>query len=343
VSFVFQRQNPEKCTLEQYKNESLSMEHCVFIGGCPRSGTTLLGSLLGAGPGCVTTPESQFITKTAAKIARGELENTPEAIRRALENNFRFTLWGVEAGDLSAGHPAASSPLAEFTRQAVEAYAAKTGRAPGQTWIDHTPGHIKDIVLLQSLFPKAVFLHIIRDGRAAFASVKTLDWGPFGVIQGAQWWLHNVAAGLAAEQAFSPQVIRVHFESLVRNTAAELKRICALLGLEYAEAMLAGDGFSVPAYTREQHALVGQAPEPGVCDAWQQQLSNREVEIFESMTRPLLEYLGYRPHFGQRARSPNRREKCREALQAGLRKAIAQHRHRWWKRKQGQGPAGSRP
>ena len=32
----------------------------VFIGGCSRSGTTLLGSMLGAHPLAITTPESPF-------------------------------------------------------------------------------------------------------------------------------------------------------------------------------------------------------------------------------------------------------------------------------------------
>jgi hypothetical protein len=33
----------------------------VFIGGCDRSGTTLLGNLLGCSPWALTTPESQFM------------------------------------------------------------------------------------------------------------------------------------------------------------------------------------------------------------------------------------------------------------------------------------------
>ena len=46
----------------EYENKKV-----VFIGGCSRSGTTLLGSLLGSPSNCVTTPESQFVIDTTKK------------------------------------------------------------------------------------------------------------------------------------------------------------------------------------------------------------------------------------------------------------------------------------
>ncbi len=40
----------------------------VFIGGCDRSGTTLLGAMLGATPNAVVTPESPFKIKIIENI-----------------------------------------------------------------------------------------------------------------------------------------------------------------------------------------------------------------------------------------------------------------------------------
>jgi Sulfotransferase family len=38
----------------------MDMLQPIFIGGCPRSGTTMLGSMIGSMSSCIVTPESIF-------------------------------------------------------------------------------------------------------------------------------------------------------------------------------------------------------------------------------------------------------------------------------------------
>lgn len=61
--------------------------NAIFIGGCPRSGTTMLGSMLGAGKNCFVTPESQFKELLIFdKLSVKEIE-------KKLNESFRLNLW----------------------------------------------------------------------------------------------------------------------------------------------------------------------------------------------------------------------------------------------------------
>ena len=62
----------------------------IFIGGCDRSGTTMLGSMLGMGTGCVTTPESFFKMAVYFGDQDGmEMEEVGEVLRK-VGDDFRF-------------------------------------------------------------------------------------------------------------------------------------------------------------------------------------------------------------------------------------------------------------
>jgi hypothetical protein len=73
--------------------------------------------------------------------------------------------------------------------------------------------------------------------------------------------------------------------------------------------MAEGRGLEPQAYNREQHALVGQAAEPARATAWREQLTDREIEIFEAVVGDQLRLLGYEPSFGMRAAPAGRRER----------------------------------
>ena len=167
----------------------------VFIGGCHRSGTTLLGALLGAHPRCLTTPESQF--KTDALEGAGVPENHQELlnfVHRAKQMRS-LSRWELDPATLDVG---AVTRFADLLLDFVRAYGETVNKTSFDVWIDHTPKNIWHLCLLLSEFPDAKAIHIIRDGRAVAASVMPLDWGPNTIVASAHWWVHHVAFGLAA-------------------------------------------------------------------------------------------------------------------------------------------------
>ena len=286
----------------------------VFIGGCERSGTTLLGSMLGGHPEYVCIPEMPFkfdLLRLSPNGGEGRVAIATSL--PTLRQRSSFRIWELPL-DLSA---LAHEPMScrELIDWLVMAYGQKVAKPRPAVWIDHTPKNVRYATTLLRAFPEAKMIHIVRDGRAVAASVLPLDWGPNEIEPAARFWAGRLAYGLMAESRWPDRVVRVYYEDLVQAPEAMLQKLCTALDLTYDPAMSQAAGFQVPKYTAQQHALIGHAPDRSRVSGWEAQLTPRQVEIFEYTTGDLLEMLGYTLKFGLQAKKVSRRE----SLVAGIR------------------------
>lgn len=295
----------------------------VFIGGCSRSGTTLLGGMLGGHPDCIATPESPFkIHPLAAQVRRRGNRLVDGDIDLVLSDWF-FSTWGLNVSrpQLIGERPPES--LADLMQRLVAVYARRHGRAGYRHWIDHTPANIRYVGTLLEHFPTAKVIHLVRDGRAVAASVMRLDWGPNTAKDMARWWTSYISFGLAAEHALADdRILRVRYEDLVTGPSATLARISDFCGMDFHPGMLDGRGFAVPRYTARQHRLVRGPLRPERIDGWQQELTRRQIEIFEHYTGEALTYLGYELQSGLLARPPSTYEKWNMELSEIARRSL---------------------
>lgn len=282
----------------------------IFVGGCGRSGTTLLGSILGSHSRCVCPPESHFKT---TPLRAGLWKDDSVDLQAALELiriHWRFKLWELEIDP----EQAPQSSYVDLLHWLVRAY-AQAHNLMGNIWVDHTPENINYAPVLLHLFPNAQVVHLIRDGRAVANSIMPLDWGPNTVIKAAVWWKGIVEQGLALEEAFSSdRIVRVRYEDLVFEPEQTLARLCDALGLEYEPAMLTASGFHPPGYTTQQHVMIGSGPDPSRAERWKRTLTPRQVEIFESLAGDLLRDLGYALQCGEGAKPPTSGEKVKARI-----------------------------
>jgi hypothetical protein len=307
----------------------------IFIGGCDRSGTTLLGAMLGSSPGAICTPESQFKTEI---LEHGEANRRLASSRlafSAIVGHWRYAAWGLSQSDLLRLRARRHSDYGALLKDIVLGYAeslgyGKGGQALPQFWVDHTPSNIRHLDRLFSIFPDAVCLHIVRDGRAVAASVIPLDWGPSTIFFAARWWARQLSPGLAAEQYFGPKrVLRVRYEDLLAAPEAELKKICRFAGIEYVDAMCSASGFRIPRYTASQHSRLdsGKIKKSRAC-RWRKVLAPKQVAVFEYATGDLLAYLGYRLEQDWPARPPSA-----SLIAEGVRESVLWMRNRVRRRK----------
>ncbi len=297
----------------------------IFIAGCERSGTTLLGSLLGAAPGAITVPESLFRLPAMREFDRGA--SAAEALRRMVGHG-RFVHWGVSRSPDEALAPDAT--FGDAMNLLVGRYSAAHGVENPRVWVDHTPCNVRHALFNAAQFPGARFVHLVRDGRAVAASLMAVNWGPNTIHAAAGFWIDRLAHGLALETcALADRTIRVRYEDLLDRPEATLRRLCDFCGLEFTPQMLAGGRFDVPEVTRYQHALVGRPPDTSRATAWEAKLSAREVEIFEHTAGEMLALLGYAPRHGLGARKMRRAERRVMAVQELLRaKVVNPYRQR---------------
>lgn len=273
----------------------------IFIGGCSRSGTTLLGAILGAHSECVCPPESHFKIGVLRSCRSKDGSVDLQAALRFIRMHWRFKLWELEIDP----HEAPSGSYVELLEWLVKQFAASRGLR-GSIWIDHTPENINYAPTLLKLFPQAKIVHIIRDGRGVAASIMPLDWGPNTIIKTAGWWQAMVQDGLELENSLPPeQIVRVKYEDLVYAPEEAVRRLCEHLELEYQPQMLQANGFQPPHYTADQHTLIGKRPDPSRATRWKTALTPRQVEIFESLAADMLTEMGYSLIHGSQAKPPS--------------------------------------
>ena len=265
----------------------------VLVLGVRRSGTTLLRVMLDRHPRLAVPDESYFVPQLARRH-RGtvDVQELVEDLRRLPT----LVEWGLAPESVARRLRPGMAP-GEAITAIFAAYAAERHKP---WWGDKTPLYMQSLPTLERLFPGARFVHLIRDGRDAALSVlavpegiMTAGWGhPRDAAGFACQWATEVRAARALGERVGPgHYLEVRYEALVADPEAELRRVCAFLGLEYDEAMLDYAGKSDSAKKEHQQRL-NEPPRVGVRD-WRTELSPADVAAFEAVAGALLDELGY--------------------------------------------------
>lgn len=305
----------------------------IFVGGCHRSGTTLLGAMLGASKESLVVPESQFKIDVLGNLGLPQDAADVQAAWNKIKKHWRFRMSWVKS--LEATETPDRDAYGSYTRLiewVVTKYGQYIGMKDFSVWVDHTPNNVRHLSTLLSIFPEAKAIHIVRDGRAVAASAMPTRIGPSSIIGAAHWWVHNVSYGLAAESALGrDRITRVKYEDLVIGPEKVMKGLCSWLGIDYHPDMAKGGGHRPEFLRGNYNLLVGKEPDPTRTIAWERELKPRQIEVFESRAKDFLLYLGYGLKYGARARKAGAREMITSMLvelNMGVVNIIRAKRHR---------------
>ena len=277
----------------------------LFIVGCQRSGTGLLRRIIEAHPSIAMTRETHWIPSWFEKRKGVTPEGliTPELVTLLLAypRFIRLEISGKELqGLITPGEPVSYS---SFITGIFDLY----GKAQGKTLVgDKDPRYVRNVSTLHALFPKARFIHLIRDGRDVCLSFinwrktrsktighKISTWNQHPVATAALWWKWHVQLGLEARSLLGPELYyEIRYESLVANPGAECEKLCAFLDVPYDDAMLRFH----EGRTRNVSGPIANEPclpiTPGLRD-WKSQMPAEHIEQFEAAAGDLLDELGY--------------------------------------------------
>ncbi len=265
----------------------------LLVLGVRRSGTTLLRVMLDRNSELAIPDESYFIPQLAGRH-RGRLDLA--AFVDDLRRLPTLREWGVPVDDVRARlHPGAG--LGEAIAAVYEVYAARQGKA---RWGDKTPLYMQHLDLLERLFPSALYVHLVRDGRDAALSylavpkgIMTESWGHPRDTAGfaCQWRTEVLAARALGRRAGPARYLEVRYEALVADPGGELRRICELAALPYEPAMLDYTG-AVDVSAKAHQQSLKQPPTSGL-RAWPRDMAPGDVAAFEGVAGDLLGELGY--------------------------------------------------
>jgi protein-tyrosine sulfotransferase len=245
----------------------------IVIGGCHRSGTTLLRVLLGRHPQIAAGPESTVFLKRIS---------SPRAIAG---------LFGFEPQMIADWQEQSRSQIA-FIEKFQSAVIAATGKA---VWADKTPGNVTRFAFVRRHFPNARLVHIVRDGRDVVCSFRRQRWPkPCGeqsslaeLRRCGGYWASYVAAG--RRFAGDPQYFELRYEDLVRNPETVLRELLRFLNLPWNDDLLVFEGLDRTGTVDREWGPIDDA----AVGNWRTQLQPAEKAILCDTIGKTLIALGY--------------------------------------------------
>lgn len=246
----------------------------VFVFGVPRSGTTYLVEVLNHHSKVFITNETRvmtFVNRVLNRVA------TNRWILRSHRNEFLAHL-GNELPRL------------------IERFYQELGAGAGVRWGDKNP-HYADpktdpdcLATIDSLFPDAQYLNIVRDGREVISSLTSKGW--VDVEEAIDVWRRTVLhAREFGDLVGSDRMLTVQYEKLLENGADETTRILSWLGLDMEEAV---ESF-LYRQAKERSPFSGptvDSAEIGV-PRWRRTLSPDDARLVQGALTELLLELGY--------------------------------------------------
>jgi hypothetical protein len=199
------------------------LKDVVFIGGTGRSGTHVLGRLLGRHSRLAGVPiEARFHCNKRGMPdlleGRVTVAHFLEKLRdfwwhrvrvdgqpRGLYNLLTRGQFDAAVERFEAAHP--TDPVGACRELFVDLL-GPLAEEEGKPGLAEMSSHnVKEAQTLRRLFAQARFVHTVRDGRDAASSVTTKTWGPDSIVKAIDWWadrLRSIEEGIQGEADGAP-------------------------------------------------------------------------------------------------------------------------------------------
>ncbi len=288
----------------------------IFIGGEGRSGTTLLALMLNSHPDIACGLELHFrdpvnlgteiIDAIPLYETYGEapLKGLPEAQRRSVNFIRRCMRLGVSPSELVT----LIETEQEKSGDELTAFEARCELVDkvGQLLKDKEGARIWGIKIMRDIriadkyaehWPRAIFIHLVRDGRDVAASQLRdhSGWGYRNIDAAAESW--RAVIKKAEEHAQNLTVINVRYEDLVLESKKTLMTLLAQLGVDWDSAVIEHCSKRHPLLARPSnhpsHDAVSRPINTQAVRRYIDELSKEEIACFQDKAGRELERYGY--------------------------------------------------
>lgn len=237
----------------------------IFLVGSERSGTTLLRLMLDHHPRIAFNGESEYIV---AQISEHGTYPEVDIFREWLRNDRIFQ-----------GSRSAIDESLDYVDLVNDILNQK--RLRDNKEIIGATIH-RQFRLLRSIWPRAKYIYLYRDGRDVANSVLNMGWAG-NVYVAADWWLYAEKEWDELRGTLGPDAwIEVRFEDLIASTRSQLERICGFLGVQYSEKMF--DYIGTSTYS---------APDASLNYQWRTGMRAADVQRVEEKLGDRLSRRGY--------------------------------------------------
>ncbi|MEP7264959.1 MAG: sulfotransferase [Bacteroidota bacterium] len=212
----------------------------IFIGGAPRSGTSLLQAIFNQHSECTSPPESHikesFVYSPTTKRAKSLYDH--KSLREFLKSDKWIPRLNIDPQSILDKFPEGSAPTKLFTLY-MEEYAAREGKS---ILVEGAPFNIWFMKKLYVDFPGCYILHIVRDPRDVVMSTMKAHYNtnmdfPLENVAG-QFMESYLQGPLFGVKYYGERYIKIYYEDLVSHPEETIQYMCNRLNIPFEETML---------------------------------------------------------------------------------------------------------
>lgn len=247
----------------------------VFILGAPRSGTTLLQTLISAHPNFYGIDQETALM-THQNVFKSEW-------RQAFDNLMltEKMIWD-------------SNDIVQLFDSFAESIASRE-KSEHLRFVEKTPQHVNYLGNILRWFPNAQILHIHRDGRDCYCSARLHKGIPTGASLSsyANYWKRCIAN--RQKYTKHPRVYDISYEELTAKTEPTLTKIMDFLGDEMVASQLdCNQRKSDQRSKQSEFSKLAKPVDTTSIGRWRTELSNKEVVKYEQIAKKELQEMGYK-------------------------------------------------
>lgn len=267
----------------------VNLDRPIFVVGHPRSGTTLLASMLGRHPDIASTPESLYLTQARFELyplsAGGPQRLAEKIMASPLVHLVRDPQ--TLAQTLKAHWPLDERALFTLLLDAFRAAEDKP------RVLEKSPLHLRHLNELARWYGDARIIWILRDPRACVASLIKVPFATSNPTVLARQWARNVEFGLSARLP-ERMLTRVRYEDLIADPEPHMRALCDFVEVPFDERLF--DHTAAVRTVKAVETWKDNVAKPVMADrarAWQSELDPKVQARVTAITRPKLAALGY--------------------------------------------------
>lgn len=270
----------------------------IFIGGMYKSGTSLLRAMIGQHPDIASGLETYWF-----EINWDGRDSDTSDIGKRLDWLAEF--YGVEPAavcDMAARSGSATAFLSLF----LDSYAARENKS---RWAEKTPGNIRHMDRILFAWPDAQIVHIIRDPKDVFASLRQANkWD--SISEFSDRWCNFLGDAQRFKRDLdlnSDRYLELRYEDLVEQPVETTKALFDFLKEDWSEEVASFSGKSddfakVLAVTGKASSTLSRLSQPlssGRVGIWRDVVTEQEIahlrgaiarrglmELFEKLEHP---------------------------------------------------------
>lgn len=271
----------------------------IFIVGMPRSGTTLMRSILSVHPNLAVSRETHFFPKWWKRYRDVDLTNLDnfEAFWQEFSQSDRFPKIVVDPPLVKEKILATNNiNLKTIFNTMMEVLAAKMEKP---RWVEKTPDHYKYLDKILDWYPQAKVIWMLRDPRAVMASTLK-RWSKTPVDVRTQQWSNSI---ILFQQKWSEdsRVKLIKYEDLVKDAESHMKELCDFIGEEFYLDMIQERTQNVQQVflpddetnQKGRERLANRSITAVGLDKWRSNLSTEQISTIEDLARDTMKQWGY--------------------------------------------------